>query len=496
MAKTSQEARDEFAARIVEMLDKGEAPPWRKRWDPKMLAVPQNAVSGRAYRGANVAFLMTAAQSLGHTDHRWITPAQLHNLAGEQLRKNGFPEAVYEKNEKSADGKNILVKGRGWVDGATNDPIGKEHLPAFKKGAAYVPVEAWNFYAKGTGKDASGNEVEGLVKRDRPFATLSYVYNLSDVENLKLERFKAKDTPAFENIERADKVMALSGAVVKHHDRDEAFYAPATDDVHLPHKHSFRDPTSYYGTAMHELGHWTAGKARLDRDLSDYSTNLEARAKEELRAELCSMFMAAETGIQPDLSQHGSYVASWSKALKDKPGELFKAISDAQKMADFLIEPVRQLERKTELAAETAARLPDLREVAAKGLDAALVGRDTKGQLLVALTGAEGPWLTPLLSKSGRVEGLAVETVEVEGRKLLAFRDIEDKGAVPALQAALANSWPKVEGLPSPQVRLSVPEVALVREVEAARKVVELAVAPRVAAPRTAALEAEIGLGR
>lgn len=45
------------------------------------------------------------------------------------------------------------------------------------------------------------------------------------------------------------------------------------------------DQTHLYSTLLHELGHWTAAKSRLDRDLSGRFGN-EAYAMEELVAVL------------------------------------------------------------------------------------------------------------------------------------------------------------------------------------------------------------------
>lgn len=456
--KSGKDLRDEFAQRIVEMLEKGEAPPWRKRWDPKLLRAPQNAITGKPYTGMNEALLLLAGPAMGAGDHRWITSAQLMKLAEEQLKKTGYPKAFYEKNEKDAEGV-VTKRGRGWVDGATNEPVPAEKVPAFKKKAPWLKLERWDFYSRRKEKDEQGRDVDVLARLSRPVCRPFVVYNLGDVENLTLERFQEKPAPVIENVERADQVLKLSGARIEHHDRDAAFYRPATDSVHLPQRDSFASPVAYYGTAMHELGHWTSHPSRLDRDLSSYSVSIEDRAREELRAELCSMFMAAETGIQPDLSQHGSYLASWAQVIKDKPSELFAAIQDAQRMADFLVEPVRQLELGQELAVEVQARLPLLHEVSRSGLDAALLGADDKGGLVVRLPEEKADWLVPLMEKAGRLQGAGLQVGSQEGLPVLVLRDaaaLEPHAASQAVQQALTKAWPRAAGLDAPVIRLAV----------------------------------------
>jgi hypothetical protein len=60
-------------------------------------------------------------------------------------------------------------------------------------------------------------------------------------------------------------------------------------------------------------------------------------AREELRAELASLFLAAERGIPHDPGQHASYVNSWIKALRDDKNEIFRAAYDASRASEFLL---------------------------------------------------------------------------------------------------------------------------------------------------------------
>jgi hypothetical protein len=60
-------------------------------------------------------------------------------------------------------------------------------------------------------------------------------------------------------------------------------------------------------------------------------------AKEELRAELASVFLAAERGIPHNPEQHAAYVGSWIQALLQDKNEIFRAAKDAHKAADFII---------------------------------------------------------------------------------------------------------------------------------------------------------------
>jgi antirestriction protein ArdC len=72
----------------------------------------------------------------------------------------------------------------------------------------------------------------------------------------------------------------------------------------------------------------------LDRDLTNRFGD-RAYAAEELVAELCSAFLAAEFGINKEV-HHASYIAHWIELLKADDRAFFPAASKAQKAADFL----------------------------------------------------------------------------------------------------------------------------------------------------------------
>jgi antirestriction protein ArdC len=76
----------------------------------------------------------------------------------------------------------------------------------------------------------------------------------------------------------------------------------------------------------------------------------EDYAKEELVAELGSVFLCAELGVSYDLKQHASYLQSWQKAIKDDPQYILKAASAAQKAVEYVMSQFT-MKRKYEEAA-------------------------------------------------------------------------------------------------------------------------------------------------
>lgn len=95
---------------------------------------------------------------------------------------------------------------------------------------------------------------------------------------------------------------------------------------------------SYQATLLHELAHWTGAKHRLDRDQAGRFGSQDY-AKEELVAELSSLFISERLGIglgKEHEDQHAAYLQSWRKALADDHKTLFRAASQAEKVVTWL----------------------------------------------------------------------------------------------------------------------------------------------------------------
>jgi len=108
----------------------------------------------------------------------------------------------------------------------------------------------------------------------------------------------------------------------------------------MPVKEKFLGSYEYNSTLLHELAHASGHESRLNRS-SLTEKGRENYAKEELRAEIASSFISAELPLkfsEDKLVNHQAYVQSWIKCIKEDEKELFKAISDASKIADYLIE--------------------------------------------------------------------------------------------------------------------------------------------------------------
>jgi hypothetical protein len=130
-----------------------------------------------------------------------------------------------------------------------------------------------------------------------------------------------------------DEFLTCSGANIRE-GSGEAYYGPSDDLISLPSFAAFKSAAHFYGTAFHELGHWTGHESRLNRDLR-LRFGDRSYAAEELVAELCAAFLCAEFSIDGDM-RHAGYIQSWIGLLKHDCRAFFTACSKAQAAADYL----------------------------------------------------------------------------------------------------------------------------------------------------------------
>ena len=293
---------EEFANKIIERLQEGTAP-WQIPWTPgKTPLVPHNPASGTVYRGMNRVHLALS----GYDDPRWMTLKQANDNGYSILPGSKATPVVYfqftdEKNKLDNDGKPVL--------------------------------------------DADGKPEKEKVELDKPIVRFAHVFNAEQVDGIPPLQLTDK-AYEWEPIEKAENILAASGAAIKHDQSNRAFYRRMEDAIHLPPKENFDAPDKYYATALHELGHWTGDENRLNREFGPFGS--EKYAREELRAEIASWMLGQEIGIGHDPGQHAAYVQSWIQVLKEDPYEIVRACRDAEKIKDYVFD----MERKKELRQE------------------------------------------------------------------------------------------------------------------------------------------------
>lgn len=279
--------RQEVTDSIVRMLEDGAAP-WQKPWTPdSSLQMPLNPTTGKSYRGGNAIHLMVTGMRNGYADPRWMTYKQA--------------------SEKS------------WQ---------------VRKGEKGTQIEFWDVRQPSDKDEQPETDEKG---RSRLIHRIYTVFNARQIDGVPVIEIRPRS--AFEVCEAGEAILSNSGADIRHDQGDRAYYSRSHDRIHLPAKEVFNGAPAYYGTALHELSHWTGHPSRLNRPTLNESYRFGDLnyAKEELRAEIASCFMAAERGIPHNPEQHAAYVGSWIKALKDDKNEIFRAAADASAATDFIL---------------------------------------------------------------------------------------------------------------------------------------------------------------
>jgi antirestriction protein ArdC/phage/plasmid primase-like uncharacterized protein len=300
---------EEFAEKIIDHLKAGTAP-WQRPWHPgDAVSAPHNPASGTVYRGMNRVHLALS----GYDDPRWMTLRQANDNGLRILPGSKATPVVYFQFTKD------------------QDRLGEDGKPVL-------------------GED--GKPQKETVDLDKPLMRLAHVFNAEQIDGMPPLELTGQSFE-WEPIEKAENILSASGATIKHDQSNRAFYRPMTDSIHLPPRENFEEPGLYYGTALHELGHWTGHGSRMEREFGPFGS--EKYAREELRAEIASWMLGQDIGIPHNPEQHAAYVQSWVKVLEEEPYEIVRACRDAEQIKEYIL----GLEMKKELAQEQTVKAPE-----------------------------------------------------------------------------------------------------------------------------------------
>lgn len=279
-------ALEKLQGKVIELVLNNNAP-WTKPWGANCAkGLPVNALTGKAYRGCNVMLLL----STPFTSRGWMTFKQVSSIGGK-----------------------------------------------VKKGARATDI----FFFTTIQKEKEDVKTGEKVVVDIPCLKNFKVFNLEQVElpedaPLKYRPEDSTEAPIDDNgiFDECEKLLNLS---VWYEDDVKAYYVPSRDEIHLPNRRTFSSLSGFWGTAIHELSHWTGHESRLNRDMQ-HTFGTQKYAREELVAEVSSWLLAVTLGTPHEPQNSASYLASWVRDFKDKPRELYSAISQAQKAVDYLLE--------------------------------------------------------------------------------------------------------------------------------------------------------------
>lgn len=295
-----QDERNKTTSQFVEALKK-DGLKFIKQWSE--VDSPTNGTTGNKYHGGNAIKLYMDILKNGYNDTRYIT-----------------------KKQAEKEGWKIKDKEKG------------------------IMCEKWIFTKKEKKfNEKTGKEEEQEVKLKKPVANYFILYNANQIEGIPELKLKEKSTPILAEI--ITKLELSSRCEINNFAQNEAYYSPAEDNIVLPTFKQFNSEHDYISTLIHEMAHSTGHESRLNRELASGNDNIESYAREELRAEISSVFLQKEIGINitgEHFNNHEAYIASWIKALENDPNEIYRAGAEAEKITDYLKERYLSLENVKE----------------------------------------------------------------------------------------------------------------------------------------------------
>ena len=295
MAKSSKPKFDAAASitnELIKIIDRGVLP-WRKPWTVGGSAVPLRQ-TGEPYQGINNFLLTMRTLMAGYTSPYWMT-----------LRQANAMEAKVIKGSKSSV---VVYYGTAERDRQTN---GDDNEADTDDAKAIPFMKSYRVF--------NADQIEGLDARFHPEPPVAEAYP---------ERAPIPHMQAF--FEAIGAVVSFSGR--------EACYVPALDKIYIPPIELFEDPRNFYAVWGHELGHWTKPRHRLNRSYGDARFGNTAYAREEIVAELCTVFLGQKLGFSAHtLELNAAYLDNWLHVLRSDKRAIFKHAADAQRACDYLV---------------------------------------------------------------------------------------------------------------------------------------------------------------
>ncbi|MDE1905138.1 MAG: DUF1738 domain-containing protein [Rhodospirillales bacterium] len=292
MRKQEKSPRDHYqdvTRQVIEALEAG-TPPWRQPWDSGKAGgpcMPQNAVTGAGYRGINVLTLGVSKAAFISGDPRWATY--------KQAQERGWQVKQGSRGVTGFFYKRIEVEGAKGEGGAGSD--GGKWFPMLRSFTLF-----------------HASQIEGIPDYVPP--------------TIEEAPWRAPDA--------VETLFANSGAEIRI-GGPRAFYSTVTDHIQLPPPAAFRSAAGWSSVKIHEGGHWTGAKHRLNRDMSGrFGSKLYAR--EELVVELAQLNICATLGLSEcDFTNGAAYISHWLEILREDKREIFRIAAEAQRASDYLL---------------------------------------------------------------------------------------------------------------------------------------------------------------
>lgn len=290
--KTDQRSAEERVAdQIIEMLDRGDLPPWQRPWRLSRGGDPRNAVSNREYRGINHWLTGLAQEAKGYEDPRWLSFKQATDRGGHVRKGEKATQIIFWK----------LITRQGDADEETSEP----------KVNRYPVSCIYNIFNVEQTEDCDIAMLEPEPEGGDP------------IEAAELIIAGMPNPPAMETYKIGNQ---------------SPHYIPARDIVRVPDIARYADSELYYNSFFHELTHATGHPDRLNRFQPDVRNDLHGYGVEELVAGMGAAMLASRAGLTvATLETDASYLAEWSRTIKADKGMIVTAAQRAQKAHDYIM---------------------------------------------------------------------------------------------------------------------------------------------------------------
>jgi len=254
-----------------------------------------NALTKRTYSGINQIFLSYLCIKYNYQFNRWLTFRQVQELGGS------------------------IKKG--------------------SKSAMIIFAKVTKVNANDKKKTQEEEEQTKSNLKTRFLLTYYNVFNVEQCEGLGQAFYQRnKQTESkFNQVETAEKILNNCGVQIQYKDQNRAFYSPGLDLISLPNLAQFKSESGYYETVFHELGHSTGHPSRLNRKLFNLFGD-EDYAREELTAEMCSVFVCSLCGIDFKIKNSAAYIDSWLEVLESDKSAFVRSTMQAQTACNYIIE--------------------------------------------------------------------------------------------------------------------------------------------------------------
>ena len=291
----SEQFYEKITNEVIEKLEEGTGL-WSKSW--ASFGLPLNGKSTNKYKGANLFMLYFFAE---HETPVYFTFNQAKEFKGNVIKgSTGYSILFYKTIYQVIENGKPRILSQNEADKRLKKGEKLNEIPCPKRYTVF--------------------NIEQIENHEYDLSTLVPIREnneFSDCEGFVAEFLKKQD------------IKLVNGEC--------ASYSPISDVITMPKIERFESSEEYYSTLFHEIIHATGEKKRLGR-YETHDTSLSAYSKEELVAELGSLFLCGHFGFNKHVEDNSTaYLNGWVSKLKEDSKFIFQSSSQAQAAVNFLL---------------------------------------------------------------------------------------------------------------------------------------------------------------